>query len=396
MGERPTIVIAGAGIGGLTTALAVAEAGFRVAVVERSAELLEIGAGIQLSPNAGRVLAALGLDNAIAAAATEPAAIDVRNGSGGAPVLSIPVAAFATRYGFPYRVIHRADLQTVLASAVRRRSDIRLILGARIDDVLARDDGLFIRIRRSDGNEVFTAGGIVGADGVWSETRARVAGSRGAMPTGRTAWRTVIPIDNAPDTLATDRVGLWLGPKAHLVHYPVARGAAVNVVAIVEEGYDKPGWAARADYRFVAERFRDWCPEVRALVSAPTPWQKFAINVVDPAGPWAEGRVALLGDAAHAMAPFLAQGAAMAIEDAAVVGRALAASPDDIPAAFAAYAAARKPRVAKVWKAARRTGEHYHQTGLVAAARDFILRKAGPTFLLGRNDWIYKWEAGKG
>lgn len=395
MGERPTIVIAGAGIGGLTAALAVAEAGFRVVIVERSAELLEIGAGIQLSPNAGRVLAALGLDEAIAAAAMEPKAIEVRNGRSGAPVLSIPVAAFARRYGFPYRVIHRADLQTVLAGAVRRRSDIRLILGARIDDVLARDDGLFIRIRRTDGNEVVSAGGIAGADGVWSETRARIAGSRGATPTGRTAWRTVIPSDNAPASLATDRVGLWLGPKAHLVHYPVARGAAVNVVAIVEETFDKPGWAARADYRFVAERFRDWCPDVRALVSAAAPWQKFAINVVDPAGPWVEGRTALLGDAAHAMVPFLAQGAAMAIEDAAVLGRALAASADDLPAAFAAYAAERKPRVAQVWKAARRIGDHYHQTGLMAAARDFILRTAGPKLLLARNDWIYRWEAGQ-
>jgi salicylate hydroxylase len=395
MGERPTIVIAGAGIGGLTAALSVADAGFHVVIVERSTELLEIGAGIQLSPNAGRVLAALGLDDAIATMAMEPVAIEVRNGNTGASLLSIPVAAFAARYGFPYRVIHRADLQTALASAVRRRPDIRLILGARVDDVLARDDGLFIRTRRADGNEVLAAAGIVGADGVWSETRARLTGSRAAMPTGRTAWRTVIPIDNAPASLATDRVGLWLGPRAHLVHYPVARGAAVNVVAIVEEAYDKPGWAARADYRFVAERFGGWCSEVRALVSAPTPWQKFAINVVDPSGPWTEGRCALLGDAAHAMVPFLAQGAAMAIEDAAVLGQALAARSGDVPAAFTAYEAERKLRVSRVWKAAQRTGDHYHQTGLIAAARDFILRSAGPKFLLGRNDWIYRWEAGQ-
>jgi salicylate hydroxylase len=395
MGERPTIVIAGAGIGGLTAALSVAEAGFRVVIVERSAELIEIGAGIQLSPNAGRVLAAFGLEDEIAAAAIEPVAIDVRNGASGASLLTIPVAAFAARYGFPYRVIHRADLQTTLAAAVRRRSDIRLVLGARIDDVLARDDGLFIRARRTDGNEVLAAAGIVGADGVWSETRSRLAGARPAAPTGRTAWRTVIPIDNAPASLAVDRVGLWLGARAHLVHYPVARGAAVNVVAIVEEAFDKPGWAARADYRFVAERFRDWCADVRALVSAPTPWQKFAINTVDPSGPWVDGRTALLGDAAHAMAPFLAQGAAMAIEDAAVLGRALATSPDDVPAAFAAYATERKPRVAQVWKAARRTGGHYHQTGFTAVARDFILRTAGPSFVLGRNDWIYRWEPGK-
>jgi salicylate hydroxylase len=393
MGERPTIVIVGAGIGGLTAALAVADAGFRVVVLERSAELLEIGAGIQLSPNAGRVLAALGLDEAMAEAALEPAAITVRNGATGAFLLTIPVAVFAARYGFPYRIIHRADLQSVLVAAVRRRSDIRLVLGAQVDDVLARDDALFIRARRSGGNEVITAAGLVGADGVWSETRARLAGSRPATATGRTAWRTVIPVDNAPASLATDRVGLWLGPRAHLVHYPVAHGAAVNIVAIVEEAFDKTGWATHANHRFVADRLRDWCPEVRSLMSTPAPWQKFALNVVDPSGPWAEGRTALLGDAAHAMVPFLAQGAAMAIEDAAVLAAALAVRPNDIAAAFAAYEAERKPRVSNVWKSARRTGVHYHQSGLVAAARDFILRTAGPNFVLGRNDWIYRWTA---
>jgi salicylate hydroxylase len=122
------------------------------------------------------------------------------------------------------------------------------------------------------------------------------------------------------------------------------------------------------------------------------PWQKFAINVVDPSGPWVEGRTALLGDAAHAMVPFLAQGAAMAIEDAAVLGRSLAATPGDVPAALAAYAAERKPRVGHVWKAAQRTGSHYHQSGLVASARDFILRTAGPDLVLRRNDWIYRWR----
>ena len=129
----------------------------------------------------------------------------------------------------------------------------------------------------------------------------------------------------------------------------------------------------------MAERFNGWCVEIRTLVNAPTPWQKFAMHVVDPAGPWVDGRTALIGDAAHAMVPFLAQGAAMAIEDAAVLAAALAARPDDVPAAFAAYAAARQPRVTSVWKAAARTGEHYHQTGMMAAARDLVLRVARRT-----------------
>ena len=391
MGERPAIVIVGAGIAGLTAALAVAGAGFRPIVVERSAELLEIGAGIQLSPNAGRVLAALGLDAALADAASVPRSIEVRNGLTGARTTTLAVASFAARYGFPYRVIHRADLQAVLVAAVRHHPDIRLELATEIDDVLPRDDGLYVRLRRKDGREIVAAAGLVGADGVWSETRARVRGAAPATPTGRTAWRTVIPIDDTPAGTATDRVGLWLGPGAHLVVYPVARGAALNLVAIVEEDFDKHGWASHADPHWVAERFNGWCIAMRTLINAPTPWQKFAMHVVDPGAAWADGRTALIGDAAHAMVPFLAQGAAMAIEDAAVLATSLAAHPGDVPAAFLRYEATRKPRVARVWKAAMRTGEHYHQTGFIAAARDLVLRAAGERFLLARNDWIYRW-----
>jgi salicylate hydroxylase len=391
MGERPVIVIVGAGIAGLTAALAIAGAGFDSVVVEKSAELLEIGAGIQLSPNAGRVLASLGLDDAVAAAATVPEAIVVRDGRTGGTLTRLTTAAFARRYGFPYRVIHRADLQSVLADAVRHRPGIRLVLGAEIDDVLPRDDGLYVRIRTADGSEIIAAAGLVGADGVWSQVRPRIPGTLDAKPTGRTAWRTVIPADIAPADAAMDRVGLWLGPGAHVVVYPVARGAALNVVAIVEEPFDRHGWATHADPIWIAERLNAWCAEVRALANAPTPWQKFALHTVDPTGPWIDRRIALVGDAAHAMVPFLAQGGAMAIEDAAVLARALAAHPADPVAAFATYEAARKPRVSRVWKAALRTGGHYHQTGFMAAARDLVLRTAGERFLLARNDWIYRW-----
>jgi 2-polyprenyl-6-methoxyphenol hydroxylase-like FAD-dependent oxidoreductase len=391
MGAGQTVVIVGAGIGGLTTALAVARAGFAVVICERAAELTEIGAGIQLSPNAGRILAGLGLDDAIAAAAIEPPAIDVRNGVSGAMIVSIPVAMFRERYGFPYRVIHRADLQAVLVAAVRKTADIKLMLGATIADVLPRGRELLVKLRGKR-NELVRAVAIVGADGVWSTTRERITGALDAEPTGRTAWRTVIPYDNAPETLAADRVGLWVGQSAHLVHYPIARGAAINVVAIVEEQWDKQGWNARGDYRRIAERFNTWSAEVRAIVTAPQSWQKWAINAVDPTGSWSEGATTLLGDAAHAMTPFLAQGAAMAIEDAAVLADCLAASPGNAAAALAAYEAERKPRVARVWNAAKRTGERYHFAAPLAGIRDLALRLIGPRLVLAQNDWIYRWQ----
>jgi len=391
MGERPTILIIGAGIGGLTTALAIARTGFDVIIAERAAELTEIGAGIQLSPNAGRVLAGLGLDAAIAAVAIEPKAIEVRSGVSGGTLASIPVGLFCERYGFPYRVIHRADLQTVLVGAVRKAAGVRLLLGATAGDLLRHGDELLVKLKGRH-RTLVRAAGIVGADGVWSATREQVTGASDAAPTGRTAWRTVIPHDNAPDSLPVDRVCLWLGHNAHLVHYPIARGAAINVVAVVEEKWDKPGWNARGDYRRIAERFNAWPNEVKAIATPPQSWQKWALNVVDPTGAWSEGATTLLGDAAHAMVPFLAQGAAMAIEDAAVLADRLAASPGNVAAAFAAYEAERKPRVNRVWHAARRTGEHYHLAFPLAGLRDLALRAVGPRLVMMQNDWIYRWR----
>ena len=391
MRERQTIVISGAGIGGLTAALAIAPAGYHVVVCERADELSEIGAGIQLSPNAGRILAGLGLEEAIAAIAIEPKAIDIRSGRTGRGLTAIPVDAFRARYGYPYHVIHRADLQAALARAVQRHGDAELRFGATVTDVLAKGDRLFVKIQRPGGSDVVTAAALIGADGVWSATRSRIPGAAAPRPSGRTAWRAVIPLDNAPASFGTDRVTLWLGQEAHLVAYPIAGGAAINVVAIVEEDWDRPGWTAPGDRVALLERFAAWATEVRALLNAPFGWQKWSINAVDPAGPWCDGPIGLLGDAAHAMPPFLAQGAAMAIEDAAVLGQALAAAPE-AAGALAVYEAARKDRVSKVWKAAWRTGAHYHHGPRMAALRDFALGLGGAPLLLRRNDWIYRWR----
>jgi salicylate hydroxylase len=390
-GERPIIVIIGAGIGGLTAALSLSAAGFRVFVAERADRLSEVGAGIQLSPNAGRVLAGLGLDRAIAAAAIEPATLEIRSGASGRVLVALPIAAFRQRYGFPYRVIHRADLQTILANAIAADPSITLECAATVADTLLQPEGPLVRIRTAHGVDVVPAAAIVAADGVWSTFRQRVAGSATPQATGRTAWRALIPADNARDLVAMDRTALWLGPHAHLVHYPVAKGAAVNVVAIVEERWDKPGWSAVGDPAEIARHFARWSPAVRRLIAAPVSWQKFAITRIDARGPWTNDRLALLGDAAHAMDPYLAQGAAMAIEDADILADRLRAVAD-VPAALRAYEAGRKARVVLVAAAARRVGAQYHYGGLMAFARDAALRLAGERLILERNDWIYRWQ----
>ena len=389
-GDRRTIVVVGAGIGGLTAALALAAADYRVVVAERSEHLVEAGAGIQISPNAGRVLAKLGLEKAIAAAAIEPDAIDVTSGVRGRPIASIPLAGYRARFGFPYRVIHRADLQAVLADAVAAHPAIDLVLGATVPQVLPQSDGFLVRVQKPSAIDVVPAAAIVAADGVWSTFRERIAGSAEPRPTGRTAWRAVLAADIARDLVALNRTGLWLGPDAHLVHYPIARGSAVNIVAIFEEPWDKKGWSAVGDRGELARRFAAWPAPVRKLLARPPVWHKFAIVAVDATGPWSDGCLTLLGDAAHAMVPFLAQGAAMAMEDAAVLADKLTAA-DDIQAALAAYEAERKPRVARVAAASVQTGEQYHYAGLMAFARDAALRLAGARLIFDQNDWIYRW-----
>jgi salicylate hydroxylase len=394
-GERQTIIVVGAGIGGLTAALALAAASFRIIVVERSDHLSEAGAGIQIAPNAGRVLASLGLAEKVSAVAIEPEAIDVRSGVNGKVLASIPGPSYRARYGEPYRVIHRADLQAVLAAAVDANPNVTLELGATVAQTLPQPDGLLVRIQRPGGIDVVPAVAIVAADGVWSTFREKINSGAKPQPTGRTAWRALIPADVARDLVSMARINLWLGRNAHLVHYPVAQGSAVNVVAIVDEVWDRPGWSAVGDRAEIARRFRAWPLRARHLIAAPVSWQKFAINRVAANAPWTSDRLVLLGDAAHAMEPYLAQGAAMAIEDAAVLAGHLRGA-TDVPAALRAYEAARKPRVAAVASAAARTGRQYHFAGPLAFARDTALHFAAERLILERNDWIYNWRVSAG
>jgi salicylate hydroxylase len=388
---RP-IVVAGAGIGGLTAAIALAQAGFRVLVVERALAPSEAGAGIQLSPNAGRVLAGLGLDRFVAAKAIEPESIDIRSGATAATLASIPKAAFRSRYNFPYRVIHRADLQRALIDGVREHDLITLETGATIAETLEQPDGLLVRVARSGASTVVPAEVVVAADGVWSALRDRVNGAAATIASGMTAWRAVIASDIAADLAPMNKVCVWLGRGAHLVHYPIANGAALNIVAIVPETWQKQGWNAPGDKAEIGRHFEGWHATARRLIGAPLAWQKFAITTVDPTGRWADGRVALLGDAAHAMLPDLAQGAAMAMEDAAVLAARLRGA-KDMPSALRGYEIERRARVIAVGAATAATAKHYHASGPIALGRDLALRIVGARLILRRNDWIYRWRA---
>ena len=392
------IVVAGAGIGGLTAALALAARGFRVSVFEQSARLEEAGAGIQLSPNATRVLRDLGVADLLKPSAVVPEALVVRSGASGRRIVRMPLGAAAEkRYGAPYWMVHRGDLHAALVKAAEASPDIAITLGGKIEDYAIHRYGLTVQVRRETDFAEEHGIALIGADGLWSALRARVGNRDAPRFRQRTAWRSLIPAADVPPPFREPVVQLWLGRNAHLVHYPVRGGSMINVVAIARDFREQPGWSGAGSQRDLIARFSrwTWSRHARSLLEFSGAWQTFSLYDMPPLRRWGEGPVTLLGDAAHPMLPFLAQGAAMAIEDAAVLARCLAQAPDTIPAALRAYEEARAARTARVQQASQRNGAIYHKAGAEAFIRNIGMRVFGGRRLIGRYDWIYDWRGGE-
>jgi salicylate hydroxylase len=388
------VIIAGAGIGGLTAALTLSRAGLRATVLEQAPQLEEIGAGIQLTPNATRILFQLGLAEELARTAVEPEAIRVMSGPSAKEVVRIPLGRYAAnRYGTPYWVIHRGDLQIALANAARTSRDIELKLACRVEDYASHRNGVSVLARCA--GEIMQEQGIalVGADGVWSAMRDRVRRQGKPRFRHRTAWRAFVPAAALDERWRAPMVNLWMGMDSHLVHYPIKGGALINIVAIVEDEWNAPGWSASGDPAEVLRRFArwSWAEAARDIVATPQRWQKWAL--VERGKPESgTGEVTLLGDAAHPMLPFLAQGGAMAIEDAAVLASSLGRSDTNPAKALRAYERARRSRTAKVQKLARRQGRIYGQSGPEAVVRNFVMRRLGGQKLLERYDWLFGFD----
>jgi salicylate hydroxylase len=396
------IVVAGAGIGGLTAALALAQKGFAVALLDKADKLEETGAGIQLSPNATRVLCGLGLRERLMPAVVTPEAVIIKTRRN-REIARLRLGAEAERrYGAPYWMIHRGDLQAALLDEVRAHPAITLALGTPVGAVAIDGERVTLPALRDLSGE--DAIGLVGADGLWSRVRSEIGETAEPAFARRTAWRALVPADAVAAEFRAATIHLWLGRGSHLVHYPVKGGRMINIVAIAADPSQgthqgshqgaNQGWSTAATADDVMARFsgRSWHPQARDLLALPAQWLKWPLYDIPPLPQWGRGPVTLLGDAAHAMLPFLAQGAAMAIEDAAVLAQCIGAAPEDVAGAMRRYEQARRPRTTKVWRAARRNDAVYHLGWPAAAVRDLVLRRMGSEGLLARYDWIYDWR----
>jgi salicylate hydroxylase len=387
-------LIAGAGVAGLAAALALAKSGFQASVFERAPALEEFGAGLQLSPNATRVLAALGALDSIARLATAPRAIRILRGRDEAELAALDLSDAPARWGAPYLVIHRADLQAALAALCRAEDAIELKLGAEVVGYGADANKVQATLRRGLVSTTATGDLLIGADGLRSKVREKLGLGEADEPafSGRVAFRATLPARALPRAASGAVVTLRLGARAHLVQYPLRQGAHVNLVAVIESGWrgqpsDHP-WDGEADRPALARAFAGWSKPARALIEAPDNWRAWPLYTRPPLPAYAAGRVALAGDAAHPMVPFLAQGAAQAIEDAGALARALR-SRADVAEALSAYSAERAPRAGRVQREALAQTRIYHLAGPLALARDIGMRALGPDRLLNRYAWLY-------
>lgn len=382
------IAIVGAGIGGLAAAAALLRRGHRVRVFEQAAALGEVGAGIQMSANAMRVLDHLGLRTRIEPSAVRPLAFEFRRFDTGDLLHRLPLGEQHERqHGAPYFQVHRHDLHLALGDAVRAIDARCIELGARVTAVDEDAGGASLHF---EGRAPVRSELVVGADGVRSTIRRHVLGPDQPLFTGQVAWRCTVPVERIAPQWRTDVVStIWCGPRNHAVTYYLRGGGLLNFVGCVERPDEDESWTARRPWQELDDDYRGWHPMVRAVVEAVDRDQCFrwALKSRTPSARWCSGRVALLGDAIHATLPYMAQGAAMAIEDAAVLARAL-----DIDAPLQQrlqiYEAHRSPRTARVVRESAEMGELYHIDDAARMRQAFAERNIAKS----RNEWLYPYD----
>jgi 3-hydroxybenzoate 6-monooxygenase len=385
---RPlNLLVSGGGIGGLAAALVLARNGHAVTVLEQSAAFGEIGAGIQLGPNIFKMFEYLGLTEAINRVAFFPTGLGMNDVRTGEKVVRIPLgdAAHAV-YGYPYGVIYRPDIHQVFLDACSALPNVLLRTSSKVESFAQDAGGVQVRIA---GGEVLQGDALIAADGLWSRIREAVVGDGKPRVSGHIAYRAVLKREEVPSHLWSDDVLLWGGEKTHLVHYPLRRGELFNLVAVFHSNKYDEGWNTFGDTAELNERFAQAVPQVKELLGRIETWKMWVLCDREPVKNWSDRRVTLLGDAAHPMLQYLAQGAGQAIEDAVVLGEALRFTGNDVEQAFQKYQQSRYLRTGRVQLTARFYGDIYHASGVQRELRNRMFQSGRESAGFAGLKWMY-------
>ena len=387
MAAPSTFIISGGGIGGLAAALVLAQDGYRVTVLEQAATFGEIGAGIQLGPNIFRMFDYLGLSQAIHEFAFFPPGLGMNDVLTGEKIVRVPLGCTATAvYGFPYGVIYRADLHTVFLHACQALPNITLRTGAKLDAFSQTADSVSVTLASG---ETLEASALIGADGMWSRVRESIVGDGKPRVSGHIAYRAVLKREDVPPHLWSDDVVLWGGEKTHLVHYPLRRGELFNLVAVFHSSKYDEGWDSFGEAAELTARFANACAPVKELLEKINTWKMWVLCDREPIKNWTDRRATLLGDAAHPMLQYLAQGAGQAIEDAVVLREALRRTAGHAPSAFELYQQARYLRTGRVQLTARLYGDIYHASGVQRELRNQLFQSGAESAGFAGLKWMY-------
>ena len=383
------VLVAGGGIGGIAAALALVRQGFRVQVFEQAPEVGEIGAGIQLGPNAFHAFDALGIGQKTRSRAVFTDYMVMHDAIDGYQVGKIPTdEAFRQRFGNPYAVIHRADVHTSLLEGAQESGQVELLTSTRIERVEQDDDG--VTLIAADGRR-FKGAALIAADGVKSVVREQFVGDP-ARVTGHVVYRAVVDKKDFPDELKWNAASIWVGPNCHLVHYPLRGGEQYNVVVTFHSRQQEQWGVTEGSKEEVQSYFQDILPKARQLIDLPKSWKRWATADREPIGRWTYGRVTLLGDAAHPTTQYMAQGACMAIEDAVTLGEALRVSGRDWSRALDLYQHSRIARTARIVLSGREMGRIYHAKGVERLVRNDLWRGRTPAHFYDAIQWLYGWN----
>ncbi|MFZ2101775.1 MAG: FAD-dependent monooxygenase [Oricola sp.] len=386
MTETTHILIAGAGIAGLTAALALAGKGLSVTIAEAFDEPSEVGAGLQIAPNATRILRTLGVLDALEEKAVAPSSIRLGDAPTGRILLDLAITpAWLKQMDAPYLTAHRASLHGALYAAAQANPSITLLTGHRVSVIRQDASRVTTRLVSAGGEREVASHILIGADGIWSKVRAAVPGASEQKPTGRIAWRAIGPAIPAE----ANKVTAWMAPDSHLVTYPVRNSETLNIVGITHGRLNAGDWAQKADDAALKRLFETVRKVVELGAIDRASWTAWPLNSVDPSGPWHHGRVLLIGDAAHGLEPFAAQGAAMAIEDGYAAAIAISAHRENPQSAFTHYRQLRLDRILRVAKRTAFNRWTYHQSGAGRLARNMFFSMRPAESFLSDLDWLY-------